>query len=291
MKTQRFLTAALFVALSMTFISCSKVDGSDQEEGTKTILNVTEDGTSTLENGDLTPIFATTAALTADEIEFLYALREDEKLGGDLYAQFATQYPEKLPFAKIATAEDSHVACVERLLSYYEIEFPVLSPEGVFADEKRQTRYNEMKAKAVTVVDAFMVMAALEEEAVASYKKVVPQITNENILLVVNNMVKASLNHLRVAFRQISMLGGAYLPTFLSQEDFDAIVNSDFSQGHGYQYKHGKGDGKTNSNKKGEKACNKGKVTEKGDCSAAEDGSKPRADEGGMGKKYRGGRG
>ena len=49
---------------------------------------------------------------------------------------------------------------------------------------------------------------------------------NEDIALVYSNLKKGSRNHLRAFYSKILQYGGTYTPQYISQADFDAIVNS-----------------------------------------------------------------
>lgn len=50
------------------------------------VLTVNSDGVTSFNTPALTPTFENTAELTAEEIEFLFAVREDEKVARDLCA-------------------------------------------------------------------------------------------------------------------------------------------------------------------------------------------------------------
>lgn len=287
-KKMAVLLWGLFV-----FISCNKSDDFGSNEDPIVLLNVESDGTSLLTRANAAPIFEVTSPLTADEIEFLYAIREDEKLAHDLYKAFSAKYPTAAPISKIATAEASHVACIEAMLDYYEIAYPTLSANGVFEDPTRQARYNELVNKSSTLVEAFSTMARVEDETIFAYQSVQGQIINVNISLVVANMIKASSNHLRATVRQVITLGGTYTPSFLTTEEFDAIIGSTFQGGNAYRQQKGKGGkgGNSNAQKGGQGQGNKGSVNASGSCTGTSNGSaSDKNPSGGVGKGYRGGR-
>lgn len=54
---------------------------------------------------------------------------------------------------------------------------------------------------------------------------------NDDIALVYANLKKGSRNHLRAFYRNIIRAGGSYTPQYLTQAEFDVIVNSDFERG------------------------------------------------------------
>lgn len=275
--------------LAIAAVSCGKNDDFNKGDGELALIEVATDGTTRALVDNICPVLEATDPLTADEIEFLYAVREDEKLSRDIYSLFAIRYPANPQFSKISSAEATHMAAIERLLVYYEIEFPSSGDQGVFADPERQARYDELAARGTTVLEAFTVMALIEEENVAAYKGVEPNIENPNIRLVISNMIKGSSNHLKAAVRQITALGGNYVPVSLDRETFDEIIGSSFAQGN--KYRNGR-DGNTNSGKAGNGQGNKGSVNRDGICTGTCTGSSPGTcnGTGQAGKGYRGGR-
>lgn len=291
MKSKIF-AATLFGIFALT--SCDKSDNLADNNATLPILSVESDGTSVFTRANIAPVLDVTSPLTADEIEFLYAIREDEKVARDLYLAFSAKYPKVTQISKIATAESSHIACVEAVLDYYEIEYPALGANGVFEDATRQAFYNELVDKSSTLIEASSTMALVEEETIFAYKSVQGQIANANISLIVTNMIKASSNHLRATVRHIKALGGNYVPSYLTTEEFDTIIKSAFQGGKAYGKQNGKGGkrGNTNAEKggQGNGQGNKNSVNSSGDCTGAGNGASGQNQNGGVGKGYRGGR-
>lgn len=286
MKTKLFLLAAISAIFTLTTVSCDKTVADNQIN----LLEVDEEGTTMMTKSAVAPLFDATDPLTADEIEFLYAMREDEKVARDVYKVFAEKYPTAPQIARIGKAEASHIACIEEVLSFYEIEFPAIGEYGVFVDANRQATYDKLVAQGTTLLDAFLTMAFIEEDNIAAYKNVLPTIANPNIKLVVEHLMKASSNHLRAAARRIKVLGGTYTPTVLSQADFDAIINAKFDKGQGFGK--GKGNnGNTNSEKGGKGSGKKGSVNQNGDCTSTTNGTAPgNGSSGKAGKGYRWGK-
>ncbi|GBU08233.1 hypothetical protein AwDysgo_15640 [Bacteroidales bacterium] len=280
MKTKHFLTTALMSISVMVFISCDKADEQDNINGQEAnstplaLLSVSAEGISTYAIDNICPLLTVTDPLNADEIEFLSAMRQDEKLSRDLYASFAIAYPTTSQFARTAYAEANHVAAIEMWLSYYEITFPPLSAAGVFEDSDLQSAYDNLLAKGNTLLGALSVAAYLEEQNVASYSAVIPNSTNANIVLLLNNMVRASSNHLRAYVRIIIFWGETYSPVFIDQAAFDTIVNSAFGQGNMYAQC---GAGNSNSHKGGMEQGHKGSVNQAGNCTMTVTGTAPGA--------------
>lgn len=294
MNTNR-LFALLCLAFSLILLSCSNDHDFDDNTGVVnsepvSLLKVSAEGTSSFMMDNICPVLDVTSPLTADEIEFLYALREDEKISHDLNVAFSSLYPTVVQFTKISTAEATHIATIERLFDYYEIEYPPLNPKGVFSDEYRQARYNELLAEGNTLENAYKVIASLEEENIISYNDVLKSISNPNIAIIVSNLLRSSTNHLRAIVRQINLLGGVYTPVLVDDATYQAIISSNPEQGKKYQQK-GKQGQKTNSGKGNHHKGKKGSVNNAGVCTGCANGASPgnNSNKGHAGKGYRGG--
>lgn len=296
MKTKLFSKLILLFIVSFALIACTKNTLSDNaaelmESGTPVaILEVKSDGVTTFNLAGETPPFDSTADLTADEIEFVYAVREDEKVARDLYTAFFEKYSLKT-FSNISRSEANHMRAVEILLEYYEIDFPAAGEYGVFEDSARQAIYDSLLAKGNTALEGFRVMAQLEEENIVSYRNVLSDITNPNIKIVIENLGKASENHFKAAIRQITALGGTYAPKLMNQEEYKAMIAKGFEQGKRYRYKN-MGD-TTNSGKKMNGNTEKrGKVNSYGTSTGSSNGTTPGVEgrKGEQGKGYRGGK-
>lgn len=276
--------------LVLSFISCSK--NNDTPNELLDLISVSSDGATKALVENICPVLDVTAPLTKNEIEFLYAVREDEKVVKDVTSKFRTLYPTSVPFTNISAAEATHISAIEMLLTYYEVTFPAQGAVGVFVDAKRQERYDKAVVQGTTLVAAYRAAATLEEECVAAYKGVVSTITNTNIKLIIENISRASSNHLRAYYRQITALGETYTPTVLDKASFDSIVNAEFGQGGKYGQKGGKGNGNTNSGKGGKGQGCKGTVDGNGNCTGTPvgGGGSASGNGGGAGKGYRGGK-
>lgn len=248
------------------------------------LLSITTEGVTKALADNACLLFQVTEPLTADEIEFLFAIREDEKVMQDLTLSFSGKYPVSKPFVNISQAEATHIITIERVFTYYEIEFPSQTATGVFADDVRQNYYNGLLAQGNVLIEAYRAAGNAEEQNVAAYKTVLPNIANVNIKLVVENMLRASSNHLKAYLRQITLLGGSYIPATLDKPTFDEIINSEFKQGGKYGQCGGTGTGNnnTNSGKGGKGQGKKGSVNDTGNCTNTVNG--------GAGGGYHGGK-
>ncbi len=59
--------------------------------------------------------------------------------------------------------------------------------------------------------------------------------TNENIIMVFENLLNGSRNHLRAFNRQLVNLGLIYSPVYINQDEYDLIISSPNESGKRYQ--------------------------------------------------------
>lgn len=283
-----YLKSLLFASMATLALGACSDDVIEPEQVDEvSVLEVSADGATSFNVDGLPTVFQNTEDLTADEIEFLFAVREDEKVPKDLYSVFYTTFGSQT-FSKISLSEATHVSAVEAILDFYEIEYPALEGPGVFADADRQAFYNDLLSKGTSAVEAFKVMAYLEESNIYYYSLILEEITNPNIDLVITNLSDASENHLRAAVRQITALGGTYFPILITQEDYDAIVSKPFQGGSKYRIK-GSGILSNAGNVMKGNMFTRGAVNQLGICTFASSGSVPgtKTQEGTIGKSYR----
>ncbi|MDD2425522.1 MAG: DUF2202 domain-containing protein [Bacteroidales bacterium] len=295
MKKRITQKAALLLLLAPAIFSCTKEDFLDPAQlmmsGTPMeVIAVKSDGTTTFTLAGVTPVFDSTAQLNSDEIEFLYAVREDEKVARDLYNAFFEKFKLKA-FENISKAEENHIRAVQLLMDYYEIEYPEMGEYGKFADPARQQLYDSLLIKGETALEAFKVMAQIEEHNIVSYLEVLEDVDNGNIKILIENLEKASENHFKATIRQITALGGKYTAQFMSQEQYSSIIAKGFEQGKRYRYLN-KGQTTNSGNRMNGNGEKRGAVNAQGECTYTSNGSAPggNSGQGQQGRGYRDGR-
>lgn len=284
-------TIALFSILAA--FSCTKEQTATDSNlitpnTTGEIIEVKSSGATAFNAPAITAPFDSTADLTADEIEFLFAVREDEKLARDVYATFYTKFQNKI-FENIGNSESTHLKAIERLYDYYEIDYPAVGDAGKFSDPQLQHLYDSLIVKGDSLLAAVKIMANLEESNIFHYREVLKTITNTNIKIVIENLEKGSENHFKAAIRQITALGGVYTPLLISSEDYRDIIALGFEQGKRYKYLN---NGQTNNQGKNINSQNgkRGAVSNNGSCNQTSNGSAPGTNSGNgrQGRGYRG---
>jgi hypothetical protein len=171
--------------------------------------------------------------LTDDEIAGLIFMREEEKLAKDVYLGLYDLWGLSI-FQNIAGSEQTHTDAVKRLLDTFGIEDPAdTSPTGVFANQDLQTLYDDLMALgAQSMGDALLVGGAIEEIDILDLQEYLDNTQDESIRRVYQNLLRGSENHLRAFTSNYErQTGETYLPQYMSQADYDAIVTSSSSRG------------------------------------------------------------
>ncbi len=171
-----------------------------------------------------------TTELTQSEKNDLLVIREEEKLARDVYLYANDKYHAG-PFANISNSEQRHMDAVLTLLEKYNISDPASSERGIFQNEQLQNLYNELTAKVdSSYLDALIVGCTIEDLDIKDIQEFETRTANEEIFDVYNFLKCGSRNHLRAFYRITVGEGGSYNPQFISQEEFDSIINSSHEQ-------------------------------------------------------------
>ena len=175
----------------------------------------------------------TVSTLTHFESTSLQYMREEEKVARDVYLTLYDVWAVPI-FQNIASAEQTHTDKIEALLIKYNIEDPVNSNEmGVFTDPAFSKLYADLVATGSESYEgALRVGMEIEELDIADIQEQINLMKQSDIINTYNNLLKGSRNHLRSFYKLIEQGGFEYIPTHISQEEFDAIVNSETETGN-----------------------------------------------------------
>ena len=162
-------------------------------------------------------------SLNDQEKSDLIFLREEEKLAHDVYFYSFTKYNQNI-FFNIYNSEQRHTNIILGLLNKYGIEDPVGNNlEGVFKNSDLQALYDELISKSdSSLSNALEVGATIEDLDIKDIKTFIGHTTNSDLLDAYNKLICGSQNHLRSFVGQL----GTYTPSFISQTEYDAIINS-----------------------------------------------------------------
>jgi len=252
MKTSmKSLVVSSFMVASLLVVSSCQKDAMNSENVQYAgVLTVSGDGTTSIIETNLKSALVETTALTDSELTSVLRMKEEEKLARDVYSVLSQKWGGQV-FANISAAENNHLNAIVLLLTNYGATDTSIGEAGIFTDAAVQTLYNDLIAKAsVSVEEAYKTGALIEEMDIKDLNEALVSTANENVILVFDSLLKGSRNHLRAFNRQLTTLGIVYTSVFISQPDYDLIVNSSMEKGKQYRM-NGKGNGQGNGNGKG----------------------------------------
>lgn len=196
------------------------------------LLGVTLGFTSCDEDDPLPVERTTTTQLSEAEINSLLFVREEEKVARDVYTTLYEKWNSVI-FDNISSSEQAHMDAILGLLDKYGIPDPVGdNGVGVFKNTELQALYNDLVTQgSASVLDALIVGATIEDLDLFDLKEKLTTIEHDDLELVFNSLLKGSRNHLRAFYSSILLAGGTYIPQYITQEEFDAVVNSPTEKG------------------------------------------------------------
>lgn len=165
--------------------------------------------------------------LSADEVDSLYSMREEEKLARDVYLALYEVWSDQV-FSNIAASEQTHTDALKDLLyKYGMIDLAANNPPGVFVEQKFKQIYDSYVALgSQSRLDALVVGVTIEELDIRDIARWLALVDSGDIRTVYESLVCGSRNHLRSYYAQLLASGGSYVPQFIAQTEFDAIVSS-----------------------------------------------------------------
>jgi hypothetical protein len=198
------------------------------------IVEVDSVGSTTINSNSLNFNLYGIAAgvLTAEEENSLLFMREEEKLARDVYLSLYESHGMSI-FSNIAASEQTHTDAVGLLITRYDLLDPMQTDiAGTFVNNDLQIIYDALVAAgANSLLDALYVGAQIEELDIYDlHQQIAIIIDNPDMILVYENLLKGSRNHLRSFDKQIKAANGLYIPIYISQQEYDNIVNSDMER-------------------------------------------------------------
>lgn len=215
----------VLVALLFTVASCSKDDNltnNGNDNGNINIANLQAQITSLPKE-----------PLNSTELTSLSFMREEEKLARDVYITLYNKWGVNI-FTNISSSEQTHMESVLLLLNKYSLTDPVGSNAvGVFSNSTLQNLYPQLVAQGnISVLEAYKVGATIEDLDIFDLKNALTAIDNQDIKLVYDMLTKGSRNHMRSFYKNVLNVGGTYTPQYITQAEFDAIINSAMEIGY-----------------------------------------------------------
>jgi hypothetical protein len=170
--------------------------------------------------------------LTLKEEESLLFMREEEKLARDVYLYLYDIWGDTI-FLNISDSEQQHTDAVKRLIEKYDLPDPAAdNAVGEFENLNLIDLYDLLTAQGTaSLIDALIVGAQIEDLDINDLNSQLLSIDNTDIIQVYESLLKGSRNHLRAFTGRLTDLGFDYVPLYISQEDYDAIVSSPVERG------------------------------------------------------------
>jgi len=218
------LVAILILAGSYYFLSRNK---------SSEIASISEEGYTSINTENLGQTLPQTQSLTltdSEKADLLY-MREEEKLARDVYIKLYEKWNVPI-FNNISNSEQTHTDSINFLIVRYGLNDPFVNEIGKFTNEELQALYDSLVEKGNnSLEDALIVGATVEEVDIIDLKEAISNTDKADIKTVYENLMKGSRNHLRSFVSNMKSRGYSYSPQYLSQEEFDQIVNSPIERG------------------------------------------------------------
>ena len=188
--------------------------------------------------------------LSAEEVENLLFVREEEKLARDVYLALAEKW-DSLIFSNIAQSEQQHMDAVGQLIEKYGLIDPIVDDTpGNFTDPTLQRLYNDLVGSDEADLDhlvtdlkidggdmselaAYKVGAFIEEFDILDIQHAIEQTTHGDIENVYENLLRGSRNHLRSFVSQIDATGDIYEPVVMQSDLYQDIISGDQETANG----------------------------------------------------------
>jgi hypothetical protein len=164
--------------------------------------------------------------LSAQEQADLLYMREEEKVARDVYLTLSALWKTPI-FSNIAASEQNHMDSILNLLNRYGLADPVAGMGvGRFATEEFQTMYDELVSwGSQSLLDALKVGCTIEEIDIIDLWNCMDATTHQDLFRVYQNLEAGSENHLRAFVGQLASRGVTYEPLYLTQEQYQQIIN------------------------------------------------------------------
>ncbi len=164
------------------------------------------------------------APITADDTDNLLWMREEEKLARDVYLQLSDQW-RTMEFKNIARSEQRHFDAIGAKITLFGLADPALPAVGQFANDELQALYfSLLTAGNTSYIEALKVGATIEDMDIEDLMAAIEATANPALRLTYSHLLEGSKNHLRTFVSRLSALGVDYVPQYIDQILFDAIV-------------------------------------------------------------------
>ena len=167
------------------------------------------------------------SALSAEELNDLLLMREEEKIARDVYIRLYEQWGMR-PFHNISGAEQAHMDAMLALLEHYGEPDPAQGlAVGQFRRADLQALYDDLVMQGLqSQAAAVRVGLLIEELDIVDLQKAARRTDKPEIRAVYAELERGSRNHLRAFYRWKQMLGIDYVPQHLTAVEFEQTAQS-----------------------------------------------------------------
>ena len=171
-------------------------------------------------------------SLNKQEIDGIMLMREEEKLARDVYLYLYEKWGIRT-FYNIYKSEQTHMDAVKTIIDQYNLTDPLKYDQfGSFSDEGLKKLYNQLtKEGSKSQADAISIGLLIEELDISDLQKLLNNTDNKDIILVYENLLKGSRNHLRAFYNQAKKYRINYETKYITSEEFNNIVSTSQEKG------------------------------------------------------------
>ena len=156
----------------------------------------------------------------------LVAAVEEERLAHDLYIIAAQRWNLRV-FTHIAAAETRHGAALEALAESAGITLPPVQA-GVYATPELQSMYTQLLSLVnESLTGALQAGALVEETDIVDLRDLMKTTADSRTRMVLENLERASIQHLNAFVQNLEARGFKYEPQVLSNDEYAAVIGLD----------------------------------------------------------------
>jgi len=164
--------------------------------------------------------------LTDAEMNDILSLQQSQKLQRDLYLYMAQQSRGNPLFTGLAQSADAVLSADNIILAKYNLTLPTGNAPATYSDPALQERYIYLTGQSGGTTPDQLTTAAMSEEIhIIELTTALGRADNADLRYIYNQELALSRNNLRTIVPQLAAFGTTYVPQYLTQDEFNAIVS------------------------------------------------------------------
>lgn len=198
------------------------------------ILNVDDEGNTSISQAALEETINSEVAqqLEEKEIQGILFVREEEKLARDVYSRLYEIWGTNV-FNNIGSSEQTHMDAMKSLIERYDLTDPAQDSQiGEFTNKDLQQLFDDLiEEGSKSELDALKVGAAIEEIDISDIEEYIAQTDKNDLIVVYENLLKGSRNHLRSFVSVMKKQGFTYQARYLTDKQYNEIITTPIERG------------------------------------------------------------